>query len=48
LDRRAAVMILPFVNDRAVIGETERELFRILRFFSSQVRSDWFGYIEFH
>ena len=47
-DRLAAVMILPFITDRAVIGETERELFRILRFFSSQVRSDWFGYIEFH
>jgi hypothetical protein len=44
----AAVMILPFITDRGVIGETERELFRILRFFSSQVPSDWFGYIEFH
>ncbi len=48
LNRLAAVIILPFITDRAVIGETERELFRILRFFSSQVRSDWFGHIESH
>jgi hypothetical protein len=48
LDRLAAMMILLFITDRAVISETERELCRILRFFSSQVRSDWFGYIEFH
>jgi hypothetical protein len=38
----------PFIADRAVIGETESELFHILRFLSIQVPSDWFGYIEFH
>jgi hypothetical protein len=35
LERLAAVMILPFITDRGVIGETERELFRIRVLVSS-------------